>query len=66
MNNVLVLSFIVEDGSKFNITVTDPKPDLSEDEIRAAIFYLNYEECKFNKSYTSDYASIAINVNLIM
>ena len=25
MNNVLVLSFIVEDGSKFNITVTDPR-----------------------------------------
>lgn len=37
MNNVLVLSFIVEDGSKFNITVTDPKMNLSEDEIRAAM-----------------------------
>ena len=37
MNNVLVLSFIVEDGSKFNITVTDPKTSLSEDEIRAAM-----------------------------
>ncbi|WP_294360920.1 DUF2922 domain-containing protein [uncultured Clostridium sp.] len=34
MNNVLVLSFIVEDGSKFNITVTDPREDISEDEIR--------------------------------
>ena len=34
MNNVLVLSFIVEDGSKFNITITDPKMNLSEDEIR--------------------------------
>ena len=37
MNNVLVLSFIVEDGSKFNITVTDPREDLSEDEIRATM-----------------------------
>ncbi|MBU5317767.1 DUF2922 domain-containing protein [Clostridium bornimense] len=37
MNNVLVLSFIVEDGSKFNITITDPKMNLSEDEIRAAM-----------------------------
>ncbi len=37
MNNVLVLSFIVEDGSKFNITVTDPKTNLSEDEIRSAM-----------------------------
>ena len=37
MNNVLVLSFIVEDGSKFNITVTDPREDLSEDDIRAAM-----------------------------
>ena len=34
MNNVLVLSFIVEDGSKFNITITDPREDISEDEIR--------------------------------
>ena len=37
MNNVLVLSFIVEDGSKFNITVTDPREDLSEDDIRVAM-----------------------------
>ena len=37
MNNVLVLSFIVEDGSKFNITVTDPREDLSEDEMRATM-----------------------------
>ena len=37
MNNVLVLSFIVEDGSKFNIRITDPKMNLSEDEIRAAM-----------------------------
>ena len=37
MNNVLVLSFIVEDGSKFNITITDPKMNLSEDEIRATM-----------------------------
>ena len=37
MSNVLVLSFIVEDGSKFNITVTDPREDLSEDEIRSAM-----------------------------
>ena len=37
MNNVLVLSFIVETGSKFNITITDPKMNLSEDEIRAAM-----------------------------
>ena len=37
MNNVLVLSFIVEDGSKFNITITDPREDLSEDEIRATM-----------------------------
>ena len=37
MNSVLVLSFIVEDGSKFNITVTDPREDLSEDDIRAAM-----------------------------
>ena len=37
MNNVLVLSFIVEDGSKFNIRITDPKMNLSEDEIRATM-----------------------------
>ncbi|MBU5317280.1 DUF2922 domain-containing protein [Clostridium bornimense] len=37
MNNVLVLSFIVEDGSKFNIRITDPKMNLSEDEIRDAM-----------------------------
>ena len=37
MNNVLVLSFIVEDGSKFNITITDPRENLSEDEIRATM-----------------------------
>ena len=37
MSNVLVLSFIVEDGSKFNITVTDPREDLTEDDIRAAM-----------------------------
>ena len=34
MNNVLVLSFIVETGSKFNIRITDPREDISEDEIR--------------------------------
>ena len=37
MNNVLVLSFIVEAGSKFNITITDPRENLSEDEIRATM-----------------------------
>ena len=37
MNNVLVLSFIVETGSKFNIRITDPREDISEDEIRAAM-----------------------------
>ena len=37
MNNVLVLSFIVEDGSKFNIRITDRKMNLSEDEIRDAM-----------------------------
>ena len=43
MSNVLVLSFIVEDGSKFNITVTDPREDLSEDEIRVAMEIIKNE-----------------------
>ena len=43
MSNVLVLSFIVEDGSKFNITITDPKTNLSEDEIRSAMEIIKNE-----------------------
>ena len=49
MNNVLVLSFIVEDGSKFNITVTDPRENLSEDEIRSAMEIIKDESSKVFK-----------------
>ena len=58
MNNVLVLSFIVEDGSKFNITVTDPREDLSEDEIRSAMEIIKNESSNvFKKRIVAFYGA---------
>ena len=53
MNNVLVLSFIVETGSKFNIRITDPREDISEDEIRDTMKIIEDESVNVFKEKNS-------------